>query len=150
MNSFADVRGYRVRTDVAYEPSTDLWLDTADPSAVTIGLDPLGAETSGTLAQLSMVPPGSTVSRGEPLGSLEAEKFVGPLLSPLSGTVLEVNADALANPLGVHKDPYGTWLMRIEPSGLEADLAGCVSGEAIPDWFAAKVEDYKRRGVLAQ
>lgn len=145
------ISGYSVRLDLAYDPTGDLWVEVLSPTEVAIGLDSIGTESSGSLAQLSMLPPGQRVSRGEPLGSLEAEKFVGPVLSPLSGTVTAVNAAALANPSALHADPYGAWLVRIEPSALEEELAGLVRGEdAVAEYFAAKVSEYKMKGILAQ
>ena len=145
------VKGYELRLDLSYDPASDLWVDTSDPGLVSVGLDPLGAETSGTLAQLSLSAPGAEVRRGNPLGSLEAEKFVGPLLSPLSGTLAEINSDVLAQPAKVHHDPYGTWLVKIRPSDLDADLGTLVSGaETVREWFASRVEDYGRQGVLAE
>lgn len=145
------VKGYELRLDLSYDPASDLWVDTSEPGLVSIGLDPLGAETSGTLAQLSLSAPGVEVRRGSPLGSLEAEKFVGPLLAPLSGTLAAVNSDALAQPARVHHDPYGTWLVKIRPSELEADLDTLVKGEnTVREWFASRVDDYRRQGVLAE
>ncbi|MDA8393251.1 MAG: hypothetical protein M0Z87_10770 [Actinomycetota bacterium] len=154
------VKGYELRLDLSYDPASDLWVDTSgctDASGspgsgvVVIGLDPLGAETSGTLAQLSLAAPGAEVRRGGPLGSLEAEKFVGPLLAPLSGTLVEVNSEALAQPAKVHHDPYGTWLVKLRPSDLGADLDTLVRGEAtVREWFESRVDDYRRQGVLAE
>ena len=46
-----------------------------------IGMDALGIETSGTLAELSFVPVGTELTAGRPFGQLEAAKFVGPLVS---------------------------------------------------------------------
>ncbi len=149
--SVENVSGYPVKLDLAYDPVGDLWVEVVSPSEVAIGLDSIGTESSGSLAQLSMVPPGQVIARGEPLGSLEAEKFVGPVLAPISGTVLELNTQALANPSAVHADPYGAWLVRLEPSRLSEELENLVRGtEAVREYFAGKVADYKLKGILAE
>jgi glycine cleavage system H protein len=114
-------------------------------------MDALGVETSGTIAQLAFLGVGENLKRGEAFGSLEAAKFVGPLTSPLSGTVTATNDAVLADPSLVERDPYGAgWLVELdlaEPS----ELGGFISGaNTIPGWFAAEVEEYRLKGVLAE
>ena len=91
------VSGFAVETDLAYDLDRHMWVSSQDAGVVRIGMDSLGLETSGTLAQLSFQPHGE-IARGEPFGSLEAEKFVGPLVSPLSGRILAVNESAMTDP----------------------------------------------------
>lgn len=145
-----EVAGYRLDGDRAYDPETHVWVRETAGGRVRIGLDPLGLETMGTLAQLDLLPPGTVVARGEPCGTMEAEKFVGPLECPVSGTVVAVNPDAVADPRTVHADPLAAWLLELEPSHLAVDAAALVVGAAIAPWFAAKVADYRLKGVLAE
>ncbi len=146
----AVVSGYQVRLDLAYDPEADLWVEVIGGNRARIGLDPLSAETSGTLAQLAVVTVGTVVTRGQPLGSLEAEKFVGPLLAPVSGTVRARNEAVLARPSLVEDDPYGAWLVEIELSGPEDEIDALVTGDGVIPSFALRVERYRREGVLAE
>jgi glycine cleavage system H protein len=152
MSDFLEVAGYPIDPDRAYHPETHLWVDVGDGQSVRIGLDALGVETSGTLAQLALLPAGTEVVRGDPFGSLEAAKFVGPLISPLSGRVVASNQTVVADPRLVEQDPYGAgWLVIIEPSRLEAELPELVQGtEAVAAWFEAEVADFRLKGVLAE
>lgn len=147
-----EVEGYALALDRSYDPDTHLWVLLLRADRVRIGIDPLGVETSGTLAQLAFEPVGAPLRRGEPLGSLEAAKFVGPLVSPLSGVVLVHNVAALADPGLVERDPLGEgWLVELRPTELERELAGLVRGEQeISRWFRATVEEYRLQGVLAE
>jgi glycine cleavage system H protein len=144
------VAGYRLATDRAYDPETHVWVKQEANGRVRIGLDPLGIETMGTLAQLDLWEPGATVARGEPAGTLEAEKFVGPLACPISGTVVAVNAEAVADPRRVHADPFATWLLEVQPADYAAEATALVAGDDVAAWFEAKVADYRRKGVLAE
>lgn len=145
-----EVAGYVLARDRAYHPDTHVWVKAAAGGRVRIGLDPLGIETMGSLAQVDLLPTGTSIERGEPAGTLEAEKFVGPLECPIAGTVVAVNAGAVADPRSVHADPLATWLLELEPADYEADAAALVAGDGIAGWFAAKVADYRRTGVLAE
>lgn len=145
----ATVSGYSVRLDVAYDPVTHTWLEERAPGRVRVGLDPLEVEASGTVAALSLLPAGSAIERGAAMGSLEAEKFVGPLLSPLSGTVVGVNDDLVARPSELDRDPYAAWLVEID----HADTApsDLVRGAAqVRSWFEGQVAEYRLKGVLAE
>lgn len=145
-----EVEGYELARDRAYDPETNVWVRWLGNGRLHIGLDPLGIETMGTLAQLDLVAPGTAIARGEPCGTIEAEKFVGPLSCPVTGIVVAVNHDAMADPRSVHADPLGTWLVELEPVRGAVEAAGLVAGDEIAGWFAAKVADYRMKGLLAE
>ena len=149
--SEATVGGFTVLTDRAYDLDNHLWVEVLDTGNVRVGMDALGVETSGTLAQLSFQP-ADTVQRGEAIGSLEAEKFVGPLLAPISGRVVTVNEAPMADPGLVERDPYGEgWFIEIEPADLDDELGDLIVGEAeIVSRFEDKVTQYRLEGVLAE
>ena len=151
MNEIVEVAGFRVALDRAYDPAGHFWVTMVASDRARIGLDALGLETSGTLAQLAFLPVGEFLKRGEPFGSLEAAKFVGPLTSPLSGTMTATNDSVVADPALVERDPYGAgWLVEIDLADT-AELRDLISGaDVIPVWFAAEVEDYRMKGVLAE
>lgn len=148
----ATVKGFEVRTEFLYDLTHHMWVEELEGNRVRIGMDALGVETSGTLAHLAMVEVGTEISRGEPFGSLEAEKYVGPLVAPLSGTVVATNAEVLSAPGRVEADPYGEgWMIELEASDLEGERSGLVSGaEEIVTRFAQKVTEYRLEGVLAE
>jgi glycine cleavage system H protein len=97
-----NVQGFMLRLDRAYEFADHMWVEVMSPESVRVGMDSLGIETAGTLAQLQFVEEGTVVTRQNPMGSLEAEKFVGPVVAPLSGTVTA--DDALPQP------DFQTWI----------------------------------------
>ncbi len=145
------VRGFDLALDRRYEPATHIWVADAGPGLVRIGMDPLGAETSGTLAQISLPGVGADLAAGRPFGQLEAVKFVGPLTSPVSGTVRAVNEAVAADPGLIERDPFGAgWLIEAElasPAGLDGLLADAAE---ITAWYEARIEDYVRTGAIAR
>ena len=151
MSEMVDVAGFGVALDRAYDPAGHFWVSMLSADRARIGMDTLGIETSGTLAQLAFLPAGEHLKRGEAFGSLEAAKFVGPLNSPLSGTVVATNDAVVADPALVERDPYGDgWLVEMALTDT-GELGELISGaEAIPVWFAAEVADYRLKGVLAE
>ena len=67
------ISGFEIRTDLAYDMNTHMWVEVRSPECVRIGMDALGLETSGTLAQLQFVGLGESVKRNSDIGSLEAD-----------------------------------------------------------------------------
>jgi glycine cleavage system H protein len=146
------VGGFAVRTDLAFDLEHHTWVDALGEGRARVGMDSLGVETSGTLAQLSFVAVGSAVERGEQIGSLEAEKFVGPIVSPVSGVVTAVNDAVAADPGSVTRDPYGKgWMVELQSGALADELADLVQGEEdIVAAFERRIHEYRMEGVLAE
>lgn len=146
-----NVAGYELVADRRYDPDTHMWVDLdSDARRAFIGLDPLGRETSGDVVALSLLEPGIAVRRGEPFGDLEAAKFVGPLIAPLSGTIVACNETVLAQPGVLNVDPATHWLVALDVLD-PAELDGMLRGESeVADWFAAEVERFRTNGAIAE
>lgn len=143
------VAGYELACDRAYDPDTNLWVQERG-DRVRIGLDPLGAETAGDIVAVSFPAGGVRVARGEPLATIEAAKFVGPLAAPVAGTVAAANDQALTAPSAINLDPLGVWLVELEgvdPADLDRLLR---DEERIASWFEAAVERFRREGAISE
>lgn len=150
MTDSRDVGGFTLAFDRSYQPETHMWVKLVAPGVVRIGMDPLAVETSGTLAQIALPEPGAGLAAGRPFGQMEAVKFVGPLTSPVSGTVCAVNGAAAADPGLVERDPLGAgWLVEAElsdPADLDALLG---DPQEITAWYEAKIAEYRLSGAIA-
>ncbi|MFC8796164.1 glycine cleavage system protein GcvH [Promicromonospora sp. NPDC057138] len=92
------------------------WLDGSTPAV--IGVTDVAAEALGDVVYLELPEVGATVEAGAVVGEIESTKSVSELYSPVSGTVTEVNAEAVDNPEIVNQDPYGKgWLFKVEVTG---------------------------------
>jgi len=56
------------------------------------------------------------VSQFEEFGAVESVKAASDLLSPLSGTIVEINEEVIDEPELINQDPYTHWLIKIEMS----------------------------------
>ncbi len=141
---------YTVPTDRAYERDTNLWVQS-NGDGVRIGLDELGQEMNGDLAFMQLAAPGSVVARGGELGSVEAGKYVGPLISPVAGTVRAVNQAVLDRPRLANEDPLGAgWLVELELAPGETLDHLVTEPSEIKAWFDERVREFRQKGVLAE
>ncbi len=148
MTTQLDFGGYELRLDRRYEPDTHMWVQEIAPGRVRVGFDALTADTYGALAQLAIAHAGTSVERGDPFGSLEAAKFVGPLTAPVCGVIAAVNGAVLADPETVLLDPYGRgWLAEFAVVG---PAPGLIDGDEARAWFAREVAHYREKGLVAE
>ena len=88
-----------------------------DGDEVTLGITWFAQDSLGELVHFEPPEDGTEVTKGASYGEVESVKAVSDLISPLSGTVLEVNPKVVAEPETVNEDPYGDgWLIRIRMS----------------------------------
>ncbi len=79
-----------------------------------IGITDFAQSELGDIVYVDIDTLDKQVSKEEVFGTVEAVKTVSDLFSPLSGTVLEVNAKLNANPEMVNADPYGDgWIIKL-------------------------------------
>ena len=73
---------------------------------------------------------------GEAFGSLKSAKWVGGLIMPVGGTIVEVNEDVEDDLEMLAEDSYDEgWLIVVEPSNLDADLAELIHGDDVKAWL---------------
>jgi glycine cleavage system H protein len=89
------------------------WIDGSAPA--TVGITKNAADALGDIVYLELPTVGSQIAAGSVVGEVESTKSVSELFSPVSGTVVEVNQEAVDDPAMVNTDPYGAgWLFRVD------------------------------------
>lgn len=115
---------FRVATDRLYT-SEGLWVMSLEPQGsnrLRFGLTDYLQQHSGDLAFVSVKPVGTKVTAGGECAELETMKTALSLLSPVTGTIVAINAALEPNPELVNQDPYGKgWLAEIEVPDWDSD-----------------------------
>ena len=97
-----------------------------------IGITDYAQSELGEIVFVDITTEGEDVAKEEVFGTIEAVKTVSDLFMPVSGNVLEVNAELEDKPELVNEDAYGKgWLIKIAISDA-GELSGLLS-----------VDDYK-------
>lgn len=110
------------------------WLKI-EGNIVTIGITSFAADQLGEITFVDVEGiEGADVSQdvdgsGDPVDcTVESQKGVGDIFSPVSGKVVEVNPDLMDEPEKVNEDPYGAaWLFKVEASNLDAEKGNLIS-----------------------
>lgn len=86
-----------------------------DENIVTVGITQFAQDSLGEIVYVELPEEGSKVTQNESFGVVESVKAASDLYSPVSGTVIEVNAPIMDNPSVLNDDPMNDgWLIRIE------------------------------------
>lgn len=101
-----------VKTGLRYSSEHE-WLTNESPAV--IGISEVAADALGEVVYVDVPEVGTAVTAGETCGEVESTKSVSDLYSPVTGTVVERNEDAIADPARINQDPYGAgWLFKVE------------------------------------
>ena len=101
-----------------------VWL-RIDGDLATLGLSDYLQDQMGDIIKLELPDLGDVLHARRRMGHVESEDASSHIDAPISGEVVEVNADPLENPDVVNSDPFGSgWLLkvRIEDRGELEDL----------------------------
>jgi glycine cleavage system H protein len=107
------------------------WLAFDEAAGVgTVGITDYAQNELGDIVFVELPKMGARVGAKEAFGTIEAVKAVSELFSPVTGVVVEVNAELDSNPQLVNSEPYGGgWMIRLRLENKD-ELASLLSAEA--------------------
>ncbi|MEK5331493.1 MULTISPECIES: glycine cleavage system protein GcvH [unclassified Lysinibacillus] len=92
------------------------WVKLED-GKVRIGISHFAQSELGDIVFVELPQVGDEIKTDDPFGSVESVKTVSELYAPISGTVVEVNADLEDSPEFVNESPYEkAWMIVVEPA----------------------------------
>ena len=129
--------GKRAIPDDLFYDRSDYWIKV--DQEVVIGLTDYGQSNIGDIIYLEFVPAGTVVRQGGGCGSIESGKWVGSLLAPVSGVIVEINREVETDPHQVNADPFGRgWLYRMEPADRN-EIARLMDSSAYKAWIEERI-----------
>ncbi|KAB7631428.1 MULTISPECIES: glycine cleavage system protein GcvH [Stenotrophomonas] len=113
------------------------WARVEGSGRVTVGISDHAQGLLGDLVYVELPEVGQEVKAGEQAAVVESVKAASDVYSPITGTVVEVNAALSDKPETINEDAYGDgWIYVVEVAGLDEvnDLLG-------PDDYAELLEN---------
>jgi glycine cleavage system H protein len=90
------------------------WIDVKD-GVGTIGITDYAQHELGDVVFVELPKPGTKVQAGKSFGNVESVKAVSEIYAPVSGEVVEANANLEATPEKLNSDPHNSaWLIRVK------------------------------------
>jgi len=108
-----------------------------------VGLTDYGQYLAKKIVFVELPLVGDEVSQDEPIGTIESGKWSGPIESPISGEVIEVNDRLEDEPSLLNQDPYGEgWIAKVRPSNLKEELENLMNKDQYIEFIR---KDLKKR-----
>ena len=83
---------------------------------VRMGITDYAQDALGDVVFVQLPEVGASVTAGQALGEVESTKSVSDVYAPVTGRVVDVNAELVDAPNRLNDDPYGDgWICVIEP-----------------------------------
>lgn len=142
-----DLRGCIIPLDLHYSVTDHTWVRMNDDGTATVGMTDVAQNMAGPLLHAKAKKVGTVRAKGKPLATVESGKWVGPVKSPLSGEIVEINEAVVEDAKTINLSPYKRgWIVKLKPSNLDAEMADMLTGAAALAAYKKKIEDDNIKG----
>jgi glycine cleavage system H lipoate-binding protein len=125
------VGGFQVPEKLRFHPG-HTWALSESPSLVRIGMDEFASKLTGKLDRIALPQRGQWIRQGQKVWTLHRDGTSVDMLSPIEGSVADINEAVIQNPELARKDPYGEgWLVLCAGNG-QPHHAGLRTRRQIP------------------
>lgn len=104
----------KILDDLRYADSHE-WVKLEGDIA-TVGITDYAQHALGNIVYVDMPEVDDEVTAGEEFGAVESVKAASDLISPVSGTVVEINENLEDQPELVNEDAFANWIMKVKIS----------------------------------
>lgn len=94
-----------------------------------IGITDYAQHALGNVVYVDLPDVDDEVTAGEEFGAVESVKAASDIISPVSGTIIEVNEALDDEPELLNKDAFGNWIIKVELSD-KSELDGLMDAKA--------------------
>ena len=116
-----------VLTGLYYSESHE-WVKVEGNIAI-VGITDYAQHALGSIVYVDMPEVDDDVAKEEDFGAVESTKAASDLISPVSGTVVEINEALEDNPELINENAFENWIMKVEMSDA-AELEGLMDAAA--------------------
>lgn len=106
------------------------WIKMLDDTTALVGITDFAQSELGDLVFINLPQTGDTVEKEAAMCDVESVKAVSDVMSPVSGTIAEVNEELMDAPEKLNEDPYGAWIAKIEHISDAEELMDAAAYEA--------------------
>ncbi|WP_272960337.1 glycine cleavage system protein GcvH [Barnesiella viscericola] len=94
-----------------------------------IGITDYAQHQLGNVVYVDLPEVDDELNQGEEFGAVESVKAASDLLSPISGTVVEINEDLEDKPELLNEDAFNNWICKVKIND-SAELSNLMDAEA--------------------
>jgi glycine cleavage system H lipoate-binding protein len=149
------VGGFQVPERLRYHPG-HTWALSESPSLVRVGMDEFASKLTGKLDRIALPQRGQWIRQGQKIWTLHRDGAAVDMVSPIEGSVADINEAVIRDPDLACKDPYGEgWLVSVQSPDAKTNFRNLLGGTLARWWTEESASRLQRRmpmalGALAQ
>src|ERR1700758_3890925 len=151
----AMVSGFQVPENVRYH-SGHTWALSESRELVRVGIDDFASKLVGKIESIALPQRGRWVRQGQKIWTIFRDGKSVDMVSPIEGTISDVNEAVVKNPELARKDPYGEgWLVTVQAPDSKLNFRNLLGGTLARLWTESAALQLHNRipamaGTLAQ
>lgn len=143
------VGGFQVPEKLRYHPG-HTWALSESPSLVRVGMDEFASKLTGKIERITLPQRGQWIRQGQKIWSLHRDGATVDMVSPIEGSVADINENAVRDPELARKDPYGEgWLLTVQSPDAKTNFRNLLGGALARWWTEESASRLQRRMPLA-
>jgi glycine cleavage system H lipoate-binding protein len=145
----AMVAGFQVPENVRYHAG-HAWALSESRELVRVGMDDFAAKLVGKIESISLPQRGRWVRQGQKIWTIFRDGKSVDMVSPIEGTVSDVNEAVAKNPELARKDPYGEgWLVTVQAPDSKINFRNLLGGALARMWTEDSALRLRKRMPIA-
>jgi glycine cleavage system H lipoate-binding protein len=143
------VGGFQVPEKLRYHPG-HTWALSESPSLVRVGMDEFASKLTGKVERITLPQRGQWIRQGQKIWTLHRDGSSVDMVSPIEGSVADINEAAVRDPELARKDPYGEgWLVTVQSPDAKTNFRNLLGGALARWWTEESASRLQRRMPLA-
>lgn len=131
-------KGYHFPDGLHYHKDHS-WVRIESNGTATIGMTEFYSKMAGDTTYADLPDSGDEIEQNQTMGKLQSSKWVGKLIAPVSGEIIEINPELEDDYMLINRDPYDSgWIARVETSAWEKESALLMSDASALQEFIDK------------
>ena len=129
------VGGFELPLGLQYHPG-HTWAVAESPERVRVGADDFAMKFAGHTTGVDIPERGQWIRQGQKIISIHRDGADLELVSPIEGTVIDINEKVLGDPEAARRDPYGEgWLLMVNAPDVKTNFRNLLSGSVARRWL---------------
>jgi len=149
------VAGFQVPENVRYHTG-HTWALSESRDLVRVGMDDFASKLVGKIESIALPQRGRWVRQGQKIWTIVRDGKSVDMVSPIEGTVTDINESAIKRPELARQDPYGEgWLLKVQAPDAKINFRNLLGGALARVWMEESALRLQARmpmavGALAQ
>jgi len=128
------VGGFQVPENLRFHPG-HTWALSESPSLVRVGMDDFASKLVGNVQRITLPQRGQWIRQGQKIATIFRDGVAVDMVSPIEGSIADVNDTVTSDPNLTQKDPYGEgWLVTVQSPDAKTNFRNLLGG-ALARWW---------------